>query len=117
MPGPDNRLDKQVPFSANIGADYRASSQLSMGATFSYQAGANARLAAVQSVYNGPKRVVDVYGVWKLSPDLQMRVTALNLLHQDYENRNRYFVADSSFDQLTNSATNTVLRVTLEFKL
>ncbi|UTY57062.1 TonB-dependent siderophore receptor [Massilia sp. erpn] len=118
VPGPDNRLEKQTPVSGGIGADFRpASLPLTIGGNFAYQGGRSARTSLTQSAYIGPKRQLDLYALWKFSPKVQVRATALNLLHQNSLASSRYFDANSSFDQWSSTATYRTLRVTLELKL
>ena len=85
VPGPDNRLDQQPKGSANLGLDYRLRSlPLTLGGNLNLTPGTRTQLAEDQVVSAGPKRVVDVYGLWAFSPATALRVRAGNLLHADY---------------------------------
>lgn len=55
VPGPGNRLDQQVPFSANLGADY-AFGKAAVGATLAFQNGGYVRTATTQAVTAAPRR-------------------------------------------------------------
>lgn len=84
VPGPDNRLDQQPAATLNLGADYRmADWPLTLGATFNYTPGYDARLAEDQYATQGRKRVVDAYALWRMRPGLQLRLSASNLAPLD----------------------------------
>jgi iron complex outermembrane receptor protein len=86
IPGPDNRLDSQAPWLANIGADYRLRSiPLTLGATLGLTAGYRSQLAADRSERVDSKQVLDVYGLWTFSPAVGVRLLASNLVPRDYE--------------------------------
>ena len=46
VPGPNNRLADQTPLSANLGLDYRAGADFSLGGSFSYKGGGPVRVSA-----------------------------------------------------------------------
>ena len=85
VPGPDNRLDQQPGYTANLGADYRVPGvPLTLGGNLNWTPGYNTRLAEFQTAYQGKKLGVDAYGLWVFNPALQLRVTASNLAALDY---------------------------------
>jgi outer membrane receptor for ferrienterochelin and colicins len=85
VPGPDNRLDQQPGYTANLGADYRVPGvPLSLGGNLNWTPGYNTRLAETQTAYQGKKLGVDAYGLWIFNPALQLRVTASNIAALDY---------------------------------
>ncbi|MEQ1683374.1 MAG: TonB-dependent receptor [Burkholderiaceae bacterium] len=84
-PGPDNRLDQQPDYTANLGADYRVPGvPLTLGGNLNWTPGYNTRLAEFQAAYQGKKLGVDAYGLWVFNPALQLRVTASNVAALDY---------------------------------
>jgi iron complex outermembrane receptor protein len=84
-PGPDNRLDQQPDYTANLGADYRVPGvPLTLGGNLNWTPGYNTRLAELQTAYQGKKLGVDAYGLWVFNPALQLRVTASNIAALDY---------------------------------
>ena len=93
VPGPDNRLDQQVPLSANLGADWQRDG-FSAGANFGFRQGGTVRVSANQIVYLHAQRDLDVYASWKLGAGAQLRVTAVNVLGQDYVNDSSYATPD-----------------------
>jgi outer membrane receptor for ferrienterochelin and colicins len=62
VPGPDNRLDQQTPFSGTLGVDYTMEKvPLTLGGGFSFQNGGPARISVSQFTYSAPKRSLDLY--------------------------------------------------------
>jgi outer membrane receptor for ferrienterochelin and colicins len=85
VPGPNNRLDQQPSSTGNLGADYRLRSlPLTLGGNFNWNPAYDTRVTAQQWAYQGAKRVVDVYGLWRLSPSAGLRLTVSNLVPLDY---------------------------------
>ena len=85
VPGPDNRLDQQPDYTANLGADYRVPGwPLTLGGNFNWTPGYDTRVSDVQTAVQGRKRVIDGYALWVFNPALQLRVTASNLNPRDY---------------------------------
>ena len=85
VPGPDNRLDAQPDYTANVGADYRfAAVPMTIGGNLNWTPGYATRLSAVQTASIGRKLVVDAYALWVFNPALQVRLTLSNLDARDY---------------------------------
>ena len=85
VPGPNNRLDQQPSSTGNLGGDYRLRSlPLTLGGNFNWNPAYDTRRTLEQSAYQGAKRVVDVYGLWRLSPSAGLRLTVSNLVPLDY---------------------------------
>ena len=89
VPGPDNRLDEQVPFSALAGMDYRKD-KWSGGASLAYRSGGPVRISAQQSARLYGRRDLDAYVLYKFAPQWQVRVAASNLLGEDLQSHARY---------------------------
>lgn len=86
VPGPDNRLDQQPSMTANLGADYRLrSAPLTLGGNVNWNPDYDTRRSQDQLSYQGIKRVVDVYGLWRFSAATALRLTVSNLLPRDYQ--------------------------------
>jgi outer membrane receptor protein involved in Fe transport len=118
VPGPNNRLDQQVPISGTIGADWKLDTMpLTLGGSFSYQGGGEVRISTEQYAYSVPKRALDMYGLWKFTPKTQLRVSASNMLHQDNVNQSRYVTGSSYRSDTTINPTTVQLRAMLEVKL
>ena len=85
VPGPNNRLDSQTPVSANFGLDYKLDElPLTLGGNLSFQNAGPIRVSATQSTYGVPKRIVDVFALWKFDNKTNIRVGLGNALHQQY---------------------------------
>jgi iron complex outermembrane receptor protein len=86
VPGPDNRLDQQPSMTANLGADYRLRGvPLTVGGNVNWNPDYDTRRSEQQLSYQGVKRVVDVYGMWRFSGATALRLTVSNLLPRDYQ--------------------------------
>ena len=85
VPGPNNRLDQQPDMTANLGADYRIRRiPLTLGGNLNWNPDYDTRRTQQSMVYQGAKRVVDVYGLWRFSPASAVRLTVSNLQPRDY---------------------------------
>ncbi|MTW13678.1 TonB-dependent receptor [Pseudoduganella eburnea] len=94
VPGPDNRLDQQVPLTANLGLDYKTpDGSWSMGSSFTFRAGGEVRNDVDRYSWSTVSRQLDGYIAWKLDSKTQLRFSAWNLLAQDYLSLTRYQTA------------------------
>ena len=85
VPGPDNRLDQQPGYTANLGADYRLPGwPLTVGGNLNWTPAYDTRISEIQRASQGRKLVADAYGLWVFNPSLQLRLTASNLNPRDY---------------------------------
>ncbi|MEO8835981.1 MAG: TonB-dependent receptor [Caldimonas sp.] len=85
VPEPDNRLDSQPDYTANLGLDYRLRGlPLMVGGNLNWTPGYLTRISDGQTATIGRKLVADVYGLWTFSPTLALRATASNLAANDY---------------------------------
>jgi outer membrane receptor for ferrienterochelin and colicins len=83
--GPNNRLDQQPDMTANLGGDYRLRGlPLTLGGNLNWNPAYDTRRTEQQWAYQGAKRVLDVYGLWRLSPSAGFRLTVSNLTPLDY---------------------------------
>jgi outer membrane receptor protein involved in Fe transport len=116
IPGPNNRLLNQTPLSATLGADYKLGA-FSSGGSFVFKQGGEVRVSAAQVTYESARRDLDLYVLWKLNPQTQLRVAGSNLLGQDYIYQSSYTVAGSGTQRSrTVYAGWPMLRATLEMK-
>ena len=85
VPGPNNRLDQQPGMTGNLGGDYRLRSvPLTLGGNFNWNPAYDTRRTEQQWAYQGTKRVLDLYGLWKLNPSTGVRLTVSNAVPLDY---------------------------------
>ena len=118
VPGPNNRLNSQVPFSANLGLDWRAGAfPLTIGANLGFSGISRTRISETQTTTAGTKRTLDLYALWRYTSDARLRFSLSNLLHPTNTTSSFYADAEGSFRQVANERTYTVVKVTAEFKL
>lgn len=118
VPGPDNRLDQQPDWTANLGADYRwPGTPFTLGGSVGVTPGYTTRLSTEQSASVNAKVVADAYGVWSVNPGFKVRLSASNLDPRNY-------VTGSSFDDAgvrestqTSAPTYLNVQLRLEFRL
>jgi outer membrane receptor for ferrienterochelin and colicins len=117
VPGPNNRLDSQTPISANVGVDYKLDPMpLTIGGNFSFQNGGPVRISVEQSSYSIPKRVLDLYALWKFDTKTNLRVSIGNGLHQDNVSSNTYTDVNGSLSRISTTPTTVTFRAMLEHK-
>ena len=88
--GPDNRLDQQPGQTANVGADYRLpGTPVTIGGNFNWTPAYAVRQTDTQWAYLGIKRVVEAYVLWRIDGNTSVRLSASNLLHDDYQTASR----------------------------
>ena len=77
LPGPDNRLDGQQPWSASLGFDQRISGlPLSVGGNLSITPGYDTRQTAEQFVKRSTIKGIDLFAMMPLSPTMSLRAAA-----------------------------------------
>ena len=116
VPGPDNRLDQQVPLSAVLGLDYRAD-KFNTGASFAYREGGPVRISEQQSARMQLHRDLEAYLLYKFSLGLQLRVAVSNALGEDNRTESRYDDPSGSSQTFTNSPRSPRFQANLEIKL
>ena len=118
VPGPDNRLDQQPGFTANLGADYRLPGlPLSLGGNLNWTPGYSTRLSDVQTAEQGRKVVADAYALWVFSPTLQLRTSFSNLDPRDHVSGGSVVDAGVRETSQTTAPTYLNVQVRLEIKL
>ena len=118
VPGPDNRLDRQVPFSGSVAADYVADAcPLTFGVAFTYRGGGPVRVAADRSEVLPIRRLLDAYALWKLDAGTKVRFSLQNILRQDYVEATSHFDESGRLDLVTTTPTGTSIRVAVELSL
>jgi len=116
--GPDNRLDQQPSMTANFGADYKLKSMpLTVGGNINYNPSYSTRLSAEQLVTVAQKRVMDVYGLWRVDSSTAWRLTFNNLDPRAYSTNSVYSSASVQESSQTRSRSWTNVQILLEKKL
>jgi iron complex outermembrane receptor protein len=103
---------------ANLGADYRLRSwPLTVGGNLNLNPGYSTQVSVAQAAWIGSKRVLDVYGLWRINERTGLRLTLSNALGRDYVTSSTY-----AANGVTEAATTTApswrsLQLRLEMKL
>ena len=86
LPGPNNRLDGQQPWSGNFGFDYRVSGMpMTLGGNLAFTPGYTTQQSLTQSLDVSRSRSVDLFVQWIINPKLSARVSVNNLAPVDNE--------------------------------
>jgi outer membrane receptor for ferrienterochelin and colicins len=115
--GPDNRLDNQTPLSANLGLDYAIpKSGHAVGGNLSVQTGGWVSRTDDERGYTGVTRNLELYGLWKMDRQLQLRLVLANLLHQRTETASRLAIESDSSVYRQFGSNPATARLTLEYR-
>lgn len=115
VPGPDNRLDSQQPWSGNLGFDYRfAVLPLSIGSSLAYTPGYLTRQTEVQTLEQSRVRSLDAFALWNFSRTVSLRLSANNIAPLDTVTRSAFASGDAT---RTERQGRTALGASLEIKL
>ncbi len=118
IPGPDNRLDQQAKQTANVGLDYRMKGlPLTLGGGYNWTPATRVQTSVNEFVTSGVKRQIDLYGLWKLSPQTQLRISANNLLADDAQSSRRFDAGNVAQFSNSEARTFTTWGIRLEMKL
>ncbi len=118
IPGPDNRLAGQAPFSAGFGIDHRmAALPLTLGASFSLRGGGPARLSERTAAWSGVQRELGMVAVLRLDARSQWRLSVANALGQDQLGQASFADRSARLQTATTTPTSPTLRLAFEHKL
>jgi outer membrane receptor protein involved in Fe transport len=118
VPGPDNRLDSKIPLSANLGLDWRLTGiPVTAGASLAYRGTMQARTSLTQTTASNALNTLDLYVLWKLTPQAQLRFAVANALGPHDISTDTYGDANGRFLQNTDAPTAPTLRIEVELKL
>lgn len=90
VPGPDNRLDQQVPFSATLAADWKLDPRWTTGLSYTYRSGGPLRITATRGNLEAYRRELDMYVLWTPSKRNKLRLAISNALHPTQETSQWY---------------------------
>lgn len=114
VPGPGNRLDQQLPFTANAGLDYQLLPGFTVGADLHYQRGARTQVSLQEREDLGGVRKLDLYGNWQLFRATRLRIGAAGLLRRDGAELQTYADATGARRTLTRTESAPTLRASVE---
>jgi len=116
--GPNNRLDQQPSMTANLGGDYRLRSMpFTVGGNINMNPGYTTHNSEYQWLYVSQKRVMDVYGLWRVDPSTSWRLTLSNLSPLSYNTNSLYNSSSLYEDSTTRNRNWTNIQIRLEKKL
>ena len=94
VPGPDNRLDRQQPWSGTLGLDYVLSgvipAPIRLGGSVSFTPGYRTQQTTEQSIEFARSRTIDLYANVPISPKISVRFIANNVAPFASENTTAY---------------------------
>jgi len=115
VPGPDNRLDGQQPWSGTFGFDYRfADLPLTTGASLAFTPGYATQQTLSQALKVSRTRSLDLFAQWTFSRSMSLRLSANNLAPFDTLSRT---ILASGYGSLSGRSTRTQYGAALEIKL
>lgn len=118
LPGPDNQLPGQAPFSAAAGIDRRLDTlPLTLSASLSIQGGARWRPSARIAIDNPAQRDLSLAALWRLDARSSWRLSASNLLARSGAAGARYAGAAGSLTIVTTTPSWATFRLAFETKL
>ena len=117
VPGPDNTLARQTPFTATLGADWTAHGPWAAGATLAFTGASRSRVGAGEIDRRGNQRTLDVYALWHVDKSTNVRLSVSNALHPMDVSGTSVTDAGGTVDQRSSSPTTTVARLALEMTL
>lgn len=118
VPGPYNRLAQQTPAGLNLGADWHPPSSVwTFGTTLGIVRNSVARTIDNQTQYSSIRRQLEAYALYKIDARSQIRITGINLLHQNQDAFNTYTDTSETYTQSSVTPTYPSVRIALEFKL
>jgi outer membrane receptor protein involved in Fe transport len=115
VPGPDNRLDQQIPLTMVLGADYRED-KYSAGASLSYRQGGAVRISEQQSSRLQGRRELEGYLLYKIRTGYQLRLAVSNALGEDNLGDSQYLDSNGGSRTWTRSPGSARYQANLEMK-
>lgn len=116
VPGPNNRLEQQLPFTARIGFDYKHGS-FSTGANFGYRQGGPIRLSVERLTYQQYRRELDGYALWKLDKNTSLRFAVGNIFVRNWTSDTTYTDVNGSARRRSTYPGSVFFGATLEIKM
>jgi iron complex outermembrane receptor protein len=116
--GPNNRLEGQAPWTANLGADWPLKGlPLTLGASVNHTPAFAVQQIDSQATRQGRKTVLDANALWRFSPAASARLTLSNAGAQRYITGTTTVLADGSSEASDSSArTYTTVNLRGEFR-
>jgi iron complex outermembrane receptor protein len=117
--GPNNRLDQQPRYTANVGFDLPIrGTPITIGSNLNYTPSYVVQQIDSQVYRQGAKRAIDGYALWRLGTTASARLSFTNASARDYETGTTTLLPDGSElsqDTLQRTYTTVTLRFELRF--
>jgi outer membrane receptor protein involved in Fe transport len=113
--GPGNRIAEQIPLQASLSADYSLDA-VTLGGSFIFRESAWTAVSATQSRFSGSRRDLDLYALWKMDKQRQLRITVANLLARDDSRASQFHDLAGSSIRTTLTPGKVAVRALLEAK-
>lgn len=117
--GPDNRLDQQPRYTANLGFDLPLrGTPLTIGGNLNFTPSFIVQQLDDQAYRQGRKRVLDGYALWRFGPSASARLSVSNAGPLDYETGSTVLLDNGGWqtqDTVARSYTTVTLRAELRF--
>lgn len=119
VPAPNNRLDRQRPYSAGIGLDYRLTRpDVTLGTSLGVVGGSWSRSSNTVSAYAPPERRAEAYATWRPGAGPQIRLAVSRKTRGSRSLAEDLYVDDlGSFHQTTYEPGVTTWRIGVEWNL
>ncbi|MCU7371851.1 TonB-dependent receptor [Paucibacter sp. O1-1] len=118
IPGPNNTLDQQPRYTANLGADYRLRSlPLTLGASVNWVPATTIQQTLIQSSSVPRRQVIDAFALWNINRSTALRLSGGNLVPLDYDTGSVITTADKSITSENYGRTFMNWQLRLEIKL
>jgi len=113
VPGPDNRLGQQSPWTGNLLLDYDHG-PWSAGANLALSTGGWSRITSSQSSYSGVQRTAEAYLGYKIDAASKIRLTALNIARPTARQGSRLETFDGRSESMDHTPGRASLRINYE---
>ncbi len=118
VPGPDNRLPNQVPFSAAIAIERRLTAiPVQLAVSWNVQGGAKGHEFSRIARSGNPQSELNASAVWRVDARSAWRLSVANVLGRPHEDQSRYLGAGGSLSEFTQSPTWPTVRLGFETRL
>jgi outer membrane receptor for ferrienterochelin and colicin len=91
LPGPNNRINNQIPVSGTLTTDYRINQHWSAGSSLSVKTGGPVRTTLATVANSSTYHELDTYALWKPTSNTKLRLSLTNLLREDLVTGSAYF--------------------------
>ena len=117
VPGPDNRIDGQPPYTLNLGADLPVrGTPLTLGGNLNFTPGFDVQGENLRN-RQGRRSVVDAYATWRFSAAANARFSLSNATAMDYTSGSTFWLSDkSTLDTDNRNRSYTTVRLQAELR-